>query len=208
MKRLFFCCVLLCGLVFTSGCSQYGGYFTSDVFSGIKHYPESRVRDALDVIDIGFTVSKKPGFALWYDFVPVIPVGVTYVDGYYIGLGGGKLTFWDKHFQRHFGVGIWGQEEVTWGVSKDELDAMSEEEAQDASCFQRTGLIGVFQGPFPKPAYIASCPHYIHVGWIGVIGSPRYFQMADFVLGFTTLDLGLDDDRAARSKAGEAVYTD
>lgn len=208
MKRLILLAILLCLLMFSVGCSAYRPYLTSEVFSGIEHYPENRVRDALDMIDIGFTVSKKPGFALWYDFVPIIPVGVSYVDGYYIGLSGGKLTLWDKHFQRHLGVGIWGHEEVSWGVSKEELDAMPDEERKEASNFQRTGLIGSLQRPFAAPPYFISCPHYIHLGWVGVIGSPRYYQMADFVLGFAFIDLGLDDDRAARAAAGETVYQD
>ncbi|NQU43466.1 hypothetical protein HQ520_09280 [bacterium] len=178
MKRLF-ALILLAGLLsISSGCTYF----------------QNRADDAMDMIDLGFTFSKKPGFAFYYDFVPVIPIGVGYVRGSYVGLGGGKLSWLSPHHEESYGALLWGQEKVTFRHSEEDLAAMTPEEREKALLFQRTGLIGVFQGPFPGPEYLISCPHYIHLGWIGVVGSPRYLQMLDFLIGWTTLDITRDDD--------------
>jgi hypothetical protein len=140
----------------------------------------------MDVIDLGVTWSSRPGFALYYDFVPVIPVGFGYVDGHFAGLGGGRFGAM-RHFERSYGLVLWGQEEVGFGT----FDRRKPETVR----FQRTGLIGMVQGPFPGPDYLISCPHYFHLGWVGLVGTPRYLQMLDFVLGWTTLDIGFDDGR-------------
>ncbi len=163
-------------------------------------YMNNRLNDAQDMIDIGITFSKKPGFAVFYDFVPVIPVGFGYVDGYYVGIGGGKLNWFDPHFQKSYGLGLWGQEEVTFAKSLEEAKKLDEKERNKVMDFQRTGLIGMVQGPFPGPNYLISCPHYIHLGWIGLVGTPRYLQMLDFVLGWTTLDICFDDDKPEKKK--------
>ncbi len=154
----------------------------------------NRADDAMDMVDVGFTFSTKPGIAVWYDFVPVVPIGISYVDGYFVGLGGGGFRFFSHHFQRHFGLVLWGQEEVTFRYSKQDLDDMTNTERDEATNFQRTGLIGMIQGPFPGPDYLISCPHYLHIGWIGAVASPRYLQMLDFIIGWTTLDICFDDD--------------
>lgn len=158
-------------------------------------YLANRGNDAMDMIDIGVTVSAEPGFAFFYDFVPVIPIGAGYVNGYFIGLGGGKFSIGYPHYQRSIGLVLWGEEEVTFEHSEDELLQMTPEQRWKATNFQRTGLAGLAQGPPPDTDYLISCPHYLHLGFIGLVGSPRYLQMLDFVLGWTTLDIGMDDHR-------------
>lgn len=150
-------------------------------------YLKYRGQDAMEVIDLGVTVSQKPGFAFFYDFIPVIPIGVGYVDGYFAGMGGGKVGVM-PHYEKSYGALLWGQEEVGFrDYEKDNPESLN---------FQRTGVIGVFQGPVPGPDYMISCPHYVHLGWLGVVVSPRYLQMLDFLLGFTTLDFCHDDGTA------------
>jgi len=149
-------------------------------------YLRYRGEDALDMIDIGVTLSKKPGFAVYYDFVPLIPAGVGYVDGYFVGVGGGRVG-WMPHYEESVGLGLWGQEKVGFGeFSKEKPETLN---------FQRSGIAGMIHGPFPGPDYLISCPHYLHLGWIGLVGSPRYLQALDFVLGWTTLDICSDDGR-------------
>jgi len=160
-------------------------------------YLKYRGQDAMDMIDIGFTFSSKPGFALWYDFVPVIPVGIGYVDGQFLGLGGGQFGLM-PHYEESYGLGVWGQEEVGFG----DFDIKKPETVD----FQRSGLIGMIQGPFPGPDYMISCPHYIHLGWIGVVGSPRYLQMADFLLGWIGLDICFDDGMPRGTWFGRSMF--
>ena len=150
-------------------------------------YLTYRGQDAMEVIDLGVTVSKKPGFALYYDFVPIIPIGVGYVDGYFVGLGGGQAGAM-PHYEKSYGAILWGQEEVGFGV----YDTAVPESVR----FQRTGVIGLPEGPVPGPDYMISCPHYLHLGWVGLVVTPRYLQIIDFILGFTTLDICHDDGAA------------
>jgi len=160
-------------------------------------YFQARGNDAKDMIDIGVSVSKEPGFAFFYDFVPVIPIGFGYVNGSYIGLGGGEFAWVEPHYERSIGVILWGEEELAFNHSLEELEAMPDEQRRDVTNFQRTGLAGLAQGPVPDTDYLISCPHYLHLGWVGLVATPRYLQMLDFVLGWTTLDIGADDQRTA-----------
>ncbi len=172
--------LILAGLFFcTQGCA----------------YLRNRGNDAKDMIDLGFTFSKEPKFAFFYDFVPVIPIGYGEVQGHFAGLGGGQFAGWAPHYEQSYGAILWGQEKVNFGTSQEDLDAMSESERNKALNFQRTGLAGMIQGPFPGPEYLISCPHYLHLGWVGVVATPRYLHMLDFVAGWTTLDICGDDNR-------------
>jgi len=156
-------------------------------------YLRDRGNDAMDVADVGFTFSERPQFAAYYDFIPVAPIGYGDVEGWFAGIGGGQICLWAPHTERSYGLILWGQEEVNFGTPKADLDAMTEERRNEALLFQRTGLIGMIQGPFPGPAYLISCPHYVHLGWIGGVASPRYLEMLDFALGWTTFDICGDD---------------
>lgn len=158
-------------------------------------YLSNRGHDAMDMMDLGLTVSKDPHFAFYYDFIPVLPIGYGKVEGTFAGLGGGQFTGGTPHYEESLGLILWGEEKLNFGISPEELDAMSESERNDALNVQRSGLIGMAQGPFPGTDYLISCPHYLHLGWIGGVLSPRYLQMADFVVGWTTLDICSDDDR-------------
>lgn len=157
-------------------------------------YLKYRGQDAMEVIDLGVTVSKKPGFALYYDFIPIIPIGVGYVDGYFVGLGGGKAGAM-PHYEKSYGAILWGQEEVGFG------DYVTDD--PESLRFQRTGVIGLAQGPVPGPDYMISCPHYLHLGWVGLVVSPRYLQIIDFLVGFTTLDICHDDGKERGSWRAE-----
>ncbi len=182
-----------------SGCRKIMLLMLVSVVSGLTGsgcaYLRDRGNDAMDMIDLGLTFSREPGFAFYYDFVPVIPIGIGAVNGRFAGLGGGKFALGTPHYQRSTGVILWGQEEVTFDYSRQELEAMPEDVRQEVTNYQRSGLIGLIQGPVPDTDYLISCPHYLHLGWVGVVATPRYLQMLDFLLGWTTLDIGGDDRR-------------
>lgn len=182
-RRRLVTCLILAGLfVCAQGCT----------------YLHNRGNDAKDMIDLGFTFSNKPKFAAFYDFVPVIPIGYGDVQGHFVGLGGGQFSGWAPHYEQSYGAILWGQEKVNFGTSQEDLDAMGERERNKALSFQRTGLAGMVQGPFPGSAYLISCPHYLHLGWVGIVATPRYLHMLDFIAGWTTLDICGDDNRADR----------
>ena len=47
--------------------------------------------------------------------------------------------------------------------------------------------------------------HYIHLGRVGLVANFRWGEIADFLLGWTTLDIAHDDNRAAGEGGGPAV---
>ena len=55
------------------------------------------------------------------------------MDGYYIGMGQGRLGFMAPQYQLSYGLVLWGKEILSFGHSKAELEAMSAEE-YDAQC--------------------------------------------------------------------------
>jgi hypothetical protein len=165
--------VLLCGV---QGCAYF----------------HNRAQDFLDMMDVGLTFSATPQIAVYYDFVPLVPIGYGDVDGAFVGIGGGQISLASPHRERSLGLILWGHEEVGFGIP--DLNSLTKEEQERVLHFQRVGLVGLFQGPLPGLSYLISCPHYLHLAWIGAVASPRYLQALDFVLGWTTLDICDDDD--------------
>jgi hypothetical protein len=149
-------------------------------------YMKCRGADALDVLDLGLTFSKKPQFAAYYRLpVPIGSIGYGKVEATFVGLGGGNIGMM-PHYEESYGLILWGQEKVAFGDYNREDD--------ERLNLQRIG-VGLIQGPIPPPGYILGCPHYLHLGWIGAVGNPRLFEVLDFAIGLTTLDICRDDGR-------------
>ncbi|MHC5035057.1 MAG: hypothetical protein ACYTFZ_08480 [Planctomycetota bacterium] len=170
--------LLALGVLFTAsqGCSSPGN---------VGIYLKHRAEDLLDTFDIGVTLSLWPGLAIYADAVSVAPGGIGYVDGWFVGLGGGQLGL-TRHYEKSLGLLIWGYEEVGWGEfdkhDKDTLDR------------QFVGVAGILLPPYKgRPAYMPSCIHYLHVLCVGAVANARYMEMIDFVLGWSTLDIAGDD---------------
>ncbi|MCL5269615.1 MAG: hypothetical protein M1457_03455 [bacterium] len=171
-------------------------------------YFQKRAHDARDIIDLGFTFSAKPQFSLYASgpFVQVFTAGVGKVDGRFFGLGEGDFHLWGPHYEKSVGLAVWGLEWLSYQHTESEIEAMPKAQADEAANYMQVGLVGMplgYSGAVapsgPGPKYIGSCPHYLHLGWIGVVATPRYLQAFDFVLGWTTLDI-LGDDEARLAK--------
>lgn len=159
-------------------------------------YMNDRADDAMEIIDIGVTVSKTPQFSVYASgpFIQIGSLGVGRVDGRFIGMGGGALRLMEPHYEESLGLLVWGQEKISYEYSQEEIEAMPAQEAAEAANFMRVAPLGFAQGPMPDEEYIVSCPHFIHLGYLGVVGTPRYLQALDFIVGFTGLDLLMDDE--------------
>lgn len=169
----------LATMMFTSGCT----------------YLKYRGQDAMDVIEIGVTFSSKPQFAFYASgpFVQIGTLGFGKVDGRFFGIGEGKASLWGTHYESSFGLLVWGEELLSYNMTESQLAALAPQDTDLTANFMRVGPIGFVQGPLPSLKYFVSCPHYIHLGWIGLAGNPRYLQMADFLLGWFMIDLCQDD---------------
>lgn len=44
--------------------------------------------------------------------------------------------------------------------------------------------------------------HYVHLGRVGLVANFRWGEMADFILGWTTLDIAHDDGRGSAGGGG------
>jgi len=72
-------------------------------------YMRNRARDAKDMVDFGFTTSKKPCFAFYLpgDYFNLTPLGYSNIEGTFHGVGGrqvGSMPFRDSSW----GVLLWG----------------------------------------------------------------------------------------------------
>jgi hypothetical protein len=159
-------------------------------------YLKGRYKDAAEILEVGITLSWKPGFALYADGVSVLPGGWGYVDGYFVGLGGGQIGI-TRFYQRSVGLLVWGQEKVGWGdFNVDDETTLNT---------QGVGVLGILvgphgipsqvgiMGPAPGPDYFPACVHYIHLGFVGAVANLRYLQALDFLAGFFSIDM-FDDN--------------
>lgn len=180
--------VLLAALVMPAGCT----------------YLANRGRDAIDIVDIGLTVSKKPGFALYVDFFNITPVAVSHVDGTYLGIGNRQFGALD-HKDRAWGALLWGSEQVNTGefdpdnphlISPGKVRQMREagEPLPEQAPRYNVGLVRmVAQDNSPPGPTFLSCRRTIHLGWIGIHNIMRPIDLLDFILGWTTIDIVGDD---------------
>lgn len=147
------------------------------------------------MMDVGITFSAQPQFAA-YASAPgaqILTLGFGRVDGRFVGVGEGRAALWGPHYESSVGLLLWGEERISYRRTGAELAALPPQEADLAANFMRVGPAGFVHGPAPSLKYVVSCPHYIHLGWIGVVATPRWLQMADFLAGWVGLDLCLDD---------------
>ncbi len=159
-------------------------------------YAQNRASDLGEIIDLGMTFSIQPQFACYVIFPPCMltPVGYGEVDGRFIGLGGGKLRALSPYYEKSIGLILWGEETVSFDRNKIDLMGMSEEQLRAEATFYRSGPAGIAQGPMTNDDYLFSCPHYLHLGWVGFVLSPRYYEMLDFVTGLShVVDMSFDD---------------
>jgi hypothetical protein len=148
-------------------------------------YMKDRGRDALQMADIGVMTSKKPYGAFYVCGFGIVALGAGKCDGYFYGWGGDTFGV-RRHYYRTLGLGPWSYSEVGWGNTFDPAKPETLEQWY-------AGIIGWIAEPDRRPAYGISCVHYLHLGYIGLVGNVRYAEMADFLLGWTTYDLCGDD---------------
>lgn len=164
-------------------------------------YLRNRYHDVCDLVDVGVTVSAKPCFAAYADapFVELFPIGIADVSGRFIGIGGGNIRFFSPHHESNFGLLLWGHEERTFEYDAEDLLEMTEEQRHKVLSSHNVGVLGTLQdlvtGNWPTLRDFGSCPHYIHLGFIGVVGTVYYWEMFDAAIGLLDLDPSWDDNR-------------
>ncbi len=169
-------------------------------------YMRDRGRDALDIVDVGVTVTDKwqPDFGLYVDFFQITPIGYTTIDGKVLGWGNRQIGWLDYH-SHNWGVLAWGSEQKGTG----EFDPRDPHQTQldQVTATERprfnTGIPRLIAQEKNRPPFLQfiECDRGIHLGWIGVHASIRPFDIVDFVLGWTTLDIMADDEKSLEERA-------
>ena len=148
------------------------------------NYVRYRYDDAVEILDLGFTFTKTPQFSAYVNCPVILPIGYGKVDGYFVGMGGGRVGPM-KHRQESSGLLFWGREEVSW----DSFDASE----ADTLSVQDVGLLGLALDERRTDPYKPACMHYLHLGWIGAAANIRWLEIPDFIVGVLALDPLHDD---------------
>ena len=168
---------LLLGAVAIAVATQGCGYF--------RH----RGQDAKDMFDVGLTFSSKPQFAAYTNCPIIFPIGYGKVDGSFVGVGGRKAGVM-KHKESSTGLLLWGREEVSWEKAGENDPKSLQTEDQ--------GLLGLATAEEENRIRTPACKHYLHLGWIGLVGNIRWLEIPDFFLGWVGLDITGDDVKTVR----------
>lgn len=97
---------LLSALAAAPGCAWREG--------GIPAFLSSRLKDGLEMVDVGITVTATPQWTFYAALLSSVPVGRGHVDGYFFGVGGGDIGPM-RIYYNHIGLGVWGRERSGWG---------------------------------------------------------------------------------------------
>lgn len=182
MRHLFLS-VLLVAAVLSSGCT----------------YMHNRGKDAMQMLDLGITVSplSKPGFAAYVGVPGSIALGGAYVpDAKIFGIGNNQAG-WLDYEHKSYGLAVWGSSKQGAGDfdAKDVYQARDDQrDLTERPRFNTGPVRDIAEGnSVPPPAFI-ECDKYIHIGYVGILFNCRFFQIVDFLAGWTTLDIMGDDD--------------
>jgi hypothetical protein len=146
-------------------------------------YMENRGDDLSEVIDVGVTTSAKPQFSTYCGFFNLVSLGYSNFEGCIHGLVGGEAG---TQLATHdtWGLLIYGKEELAYAPAPDDVAPQTEPWG--------VGL-GLAEYGAPPNSQIANCPKLLHLGWVGLTLNCKFGELADFLVGFTTVDI-MDDD--------------
>jgi len=180
--------------------------FTLVACSGCT-YLRNRGNDASDVFEIGLTVTPrlKPVFALYWNPFNVLSFG--YVDAEdltLLGWSDRQLGAMDINFKA-WGALAWGSQQL--GIGREEAVAEAGMplgwSVTEPGKTYTVGFAGAFSGDDTPPGRtFGECPKLLHLGWIGLYANCSVVDFADFILGWTTLDIGHDDAPAHATRPG------
>jgi hypothetical protein len=156
---------LLAVLVLSSGCA----------------YMKDRGRDALNIFDIGITVTKEPHFGIYAGFNSLLAAGFVDVpDGYLLGLGHTHFGCLDMRY-RGEGMLLEGYEAVGY----DDYDKNNKEMPRE-----RGMGFGLLYAHTPRTIPEAlQCNKIIHLGFIGLDLNCKIGGLLNFIVGWTGFSL-------------------
>ncbi len=175
--------VALCAVLWGSmGCQQ------------VLTYAKYRGQDALEMVDVGFSITTTPQWGFYWNSLDALTFGWCDLNGYFLGWGGNQIGLTRLH-AHCYGLG-YAYEEIGWGdydLKKPWTLYITNGGIPGWSMF------GVPGAPKKIPAYGGACVHFFpHLGYMGIVWNARWFEMLDFFVGFSGLDLAGDDGNKYR----------
>jgi len=151
-------------------------------------YLENRGNDFADIFDVGVTVSSKPKICVYASFLGLLSLGYSNFDGTLHGLADCRVGALPA-VQHAGGVLLWGYERFEYG----EAQASEAPAGETPGKGWDTGIVGLAMGPRAPANQLVNCPKMLHLGWVGLTLNCKFAEVADFLLGWTTLDILSDD---------------
>jgi hypothetical protein len=165
-------------------------------------YLKNRGNDASDIFEIGITYTPhlKPVFALYWNPFNVLPFG-------YVNVNPGDITLlgWSDRQVGALDIDFHGWGALAWGSQRLGIGHVQPAaeggpgrplgwSVTEPGHTYTTGFIGApFGGNSPPGRTFGECPKLLSLGWIGIYANCSVIDLPDFVLGWTTLDIGHDD---------------
>lgn len=157
----------------------------SSLLCGGCAYMQNRGNDALDIFDVGLTVTKQPHVGAYAGFNSILGLGYADMDGKLIGLGERQFGILDMRYNAG-GMLLEAHEQIAYGEKYEKADPDSPKD-------HGVGL-GMIYRDTPKSFVDAlECPKVVHLLFIGVDLTCKIGEIADFLAGWTTLDISHDD---------------
>lgn len=141
-------------------------------------YAGNRFRDAGDTMDLGFTLSSRPQFAIYLCAFGMAGLGYGHLDGKVLGLFGGRVGMQPMKADI-WSAGPIGEQTIQYG--------------DEQAVTQCTGAVCIIRETPEGKTKSTSCCHYLHLGFLGLAGNVHYKELADFFLGFFGKDICNDD---------------
>jgi len=181
--------VLVLSAMALSGCTTWQG--------GVGGFLRSRLKDTMEMADIGVTVTETPQFSFYAAVVSAVPFGYGKVDGTFYGMGGGDIGAMKIHYE-HWGAGLIGHETTGWGNSIWDFPEFDPAKPETMNC-QGVGIGGFISPPYDaRPGGRPTCTKYLHLGYVGIVANACFAQMVDAMAGWVGLDPAGDDDPACK----------
>ena len=159
-----------------------------------RPYFQNRLNDTMDLWEMGVTVSKKPGVAVFSSCYSLLPIGYSHVEGKEYGWGN-RQAGWMDFRHKSWGVVVYSCYDQLTGKfnPNDPYQARRDQSHETDKPRFNTGIIGVTTGNCPPLLMFFECDRTIHLGWVGIHLKYRVPNIVDWVVGWTTLDLFGDD---------------
>ncbi len=127
------------------GCTRFEG--SAPGWNGVGGFLKNRIKDGLDCMDLGITVTSTPQFGAEAAFFSFAAAGYGQVDGMFYGIGGddiGAMRIW----WHNYGLGLWGREQVAFGDGLLwHFGGFDVNDPRTLDC-QGVGVLGFFTPPF------------------------------------------------------------